>query len=103
MTLNTVDTATFTASGAQAYDISGLGSGALVGYRVWVNGLLLGASEVTLAGSTLSFEAGTQRDGTASFVMVEVTRTHDADVHRPERVDPVRQRHRRRHAARACR
>ena len=76
VTLNTVDTATFTASGAQAYDISGLGSGALVGYRVWVNGLLLGASEVTLAGSTLSFEAGTQRDGTASFVMVEVTRTH---------------------------
>ncbi|MCU1507720.1 MAG: hypothetical protein JWP05_2689, partial [Microbacteriaceae bacterium] len=53
-----------------------LGSTAdVAGYRVWVNGRLLGAAEVTASGSVLSFGTPAQRNGTAAHVVIEVTRT----------------------------
>ena len=72
VTLSPVAMATGRYTGAQAYDISALGgAGAVIGYRVWVNGVLVSA---TLVGTSLSFDAGTQRDTHASYVVVEVTR-----------------------------
>ena len=72
VTLDSVAVATARLTGTQAYDISSLGgAGSVVGYRVWVNGALVTA---TLTGSVLGFTAGTQRDGGASYVVVEVTR-----------------------------
>ncbi len=47
----------------------------LVGYRVWVNGRLLTAPEVTFTGTLLTFAAPAQRDGSPAHVVVEVTRT----------------------------
>ncbi|HEX5857107.1 MAG TPA: hypothetical protein VFY91_03265, partial [Microbacterium sp.] len=53
-----------------------LGSTAgLIGYRVWVNGRLLAASEITASGSLLTFATGAQRGGAAAHVLVEVTRS----------------------------
>ncbi len=50
-------------------------TGDLVGFRVWVNGRLLEASEITRTGSLLAFAAPAQRDGSTAHVVVEVTRT----------------------------
>ena len=64
------------ASGAVTVDLATLGNVAhtVVEVRVWVNGVLV--SPVSQVGTVLTIAAGTQRDGGASLVVVEVTRRH---------------------------
>ena len=64
------------ASGAVTVDLATLGNvaHAVVELRVWVNGVLV--TPVSLVGTVLTIAAGTQRDGGASLVVVEVTRRH---------------------------
>ncbi len=76
VTLDVRTTAVLRATGSVTVDLATLGvvAHALVGYRVWVNGVLV--SPVSVVGTVLTIAAGTQRDGGASLVVVEVTRRH---------------------------
>ena len=73
----TLHLTSWTVQSAGSFDLGTLAG--LVGYRVWVNGRLLDASEITLTGTQLTFDAPNQRasEGVVvpAHVVVEVTRS----------------------------